>query len=262
MRFSRSKTAVVLGCGPAGMFAAHALTVAGFDVRIWSKHRKSHMYGAQYLHREVPGLAGACRPIRYMLDGTAEGYADKVYGGQLSGREVSPSMLTGTHPGWDIRAAYDDAWERYHDLVVEFDISFPALRTALIEANPKVCVSTIPATLLCAGGHYFNATEVWAIGDAPDRGQIVKIPCDPDTVVCNGELQTGWYRKANVFGYTTIEWPGNRKPPIHNVAKVNKPLQTNCDCLPAVVRTGRYGKWQKGVLSHEAYWDAMRASNG
>lgn len=257
--FNRSKTAVVLGCGPAGMFATHALVEAGWSVAIWSKNRKSHMYGAQYLHQPIPGLPERNRTIDYRIQGSLEGYAHKVYGGTLQPDRVSPSTLTGKHLAWDIRAAYDSAWERYSDRVVEFDIDAATLRETLAAVRPRLCISTVPAPLLCLGGdvyqHQFFAQKVWAIGDAPEAGQLVPFACPGDTVICNGEREVGWYRKSNVFDRTTVEWPEGSRPPIDGVAEVQKPISTNCDCMPGVYRTGRYGRWQKGVLSHEAYFE-------
>ncbi|HEY7420289.1 MAG TPA: hypothetical protein VH593_34240, partial [Ktedonobacteraceae bacterium] len=73
--------AVVLGCGPAGLLAAHACSLNGADVRIFSLKRPSYISGAQYLHQAIPGLSGAPDgDIMITKVGTREGYAKKVYG--------------------------------------------------------------------------------------------------------------------------------------------------------------------------------------
>jgi hypothetical protein len=75
-------------------------------------------------------------------------------------------------------------------------------------------------------------------------------------VTCDGTNNVGWYRVANVFGKGTMEWPGHlMRPPIEGVVKFTKPISTTCDCWPEVTRLGRYGKWQKGILSHHVYSD-------
>lgn len=103
------------------------------------------------------------------------------------------------------------------------------------------------------------------MGDAPDLGQEVPIGIPENTVLCNGSVDgPSWYRASNVYGYKTVEWPGSiKKPPYPGIARVKKPLTTNCDCekfLEArTIKVGRYGRWQKGVLSHEAFQDTLDA---
>lgn len=267
-RKARKKNAVVLGCGPAGMFATHALAGLGYAVRILSKPRKSHMYGAQYLHMPIPDLPAVRRDVRYLLEGTAEGYAQKVYGDGFNPADTSPAQLLSPEPRpvWDIRAAYDAAWETYscfiEPMTIEPGAGAQATLLPLIyperASDCSVVISTIPVRLLCSGGHQFRSAKIWAAGDAPDRGIAVPIPCENDTVVCNGDKDVGWYRKSRMFDHTTVEWPAARKPPVNWVAAVEKPIATNCRCLPEVIRVGRYGSWQKGYLAHQAYTDVLR----
>lgn len=273
--FNRTKRVAILGCGPAGMFAAHAFNEANWDVTIYSKKRRSDMFGAQYLHSPIPGLPEIRTLVDYQLLGTVEGYRDKVYGPN-SKVEVSPETLVGQHPAWDIRSAYYEAYERYEHQIIEAVIDLPWLHGEF--GNPaadkhwKTIVSTIPAPLLCGNkaeegysgtGHHFLSQKVWAAGDAPELERYcpVAVPCS--TVVCNGEPDRAWYRAANVFDYCTAEWPFERKPPVAGVAEVTKPISTNCDCWPKIYRIGRYGAWRKGILADEAYVRAAKlASKG
>lgn len=261
--FKSAKTYAVLGCGPAGLFATHALVSKGYNVRIFSKKRRSEMFGAQYLHRAIPGLTDAAqaRTIVYrLLGGTTDEYRAKVYG-RRSGIVVSPRELAGAHSAWDIRAAYNTAWDLYKDLILDVPDLAPSSIMAIAD-NPSYhkTVSTIPAANLCYNSeHSFDSENVWAIGDAPERGIFCPVmEANPYEVICNASRDVGWYRNANVFGYRTAEWAGGRKPPFEGIASVEKPLSTNCDCLPDVVRIGRYGEWRKGVLSHEAYEKALK----
>jgi hypothetical protein len=258
-----ARTIAVLGCGPAGLFAAHGLISRGYQVRIFSKKRRSEMFGAQYLHRAIPGLtdASAGRTIHYRLDGTTEGYRAKVYG-RRSGISVSPEELDGVHSAWDIRAAYYTAWDLYKDLIDNVSDLGPYQVDEMLLRNPAYhkVISTIPAPALCLDAeHAFDSQTVWAVGDAPERGIFCPVTeAKPFEVICNGWRDVGWYRNANVFGYRTAEWAMDRKPPIEGIAQVEKPLSTNCDCLPDVIRVGRFGEWRKGVLSHEAYEKALK----
>jgi hypothetical protein len=267
--FNRVKRVAILGCGPSGMFAAHAFVDAGWDVTIYSKKRKSQMFGAQYLHSPIPGLPENRIEVNYLLEGTAEGYRDKVYGPN-STVQVSPDLLLGVHPAWDIRAAYDAAWERYEGLVVNANITpyWAVGEFVNPEADKywRAIVSTIPAPALCIGpkgadgaeAHQFLSQKVWAAGDAPELNRWCPIRIPAGTVVCNGDPERGWYRSANVFGHSTAEWPHDRKPPISGLAEVVKPLSTNCDCWPRITRMGRYGAWQKGYLTDEVYVRAAK----
>lgn len=256
--------AVILGCGPAGLVAAHSAILAGADdVRILSKKRKSEMFGAQYLHAPIPGATN--KPpvqVRYELQGTIEGYRRKVYG-LKDDVAVSPETLSELHDAWDLRDTYNELWDMYSPYVVDAEI------TAKVwwDWRPNhfdVMLSTIPATALCLKPeeHTFGYEEIWAAGDAPERGVFVPYQMSQrNTVICNGEISPAWYRMSRLFGHTTVEWPGTiNKPPVEDVARVKKPLFTNCDCNDSIIRVGRYGSWTKGVLVHDVFtqtWEAV-----
>jgi hypothetical protein len=256
------RTAAILGCGPAGLFAAHALIQRGWRVVIYSNKRRSEMFGAQYLHRAIPGLvdATAGHHIDYQLiGGTAEEYRAKVYG-RRSGISVSPEELTAPHSGWDIRVAYYTAWDLYSNHILHTPNITAGWAFSISQDGYDRVISTLPAPVLCENDeHTFDSQTVWAIGDAPERGIFCPVTdAKPFQILCNASRDSGWYRNANVFGYRTAEWSGERKPPLEGVARVEKPLSTNCDCQPGIVRLGRYGQWKKGVLAHEAYEQAAK----
>lgn len=252
------KKVLVLGCGPAGLLAAHAASeVFRLDVRIISTKRKSQLFGCQYLHSEIPGLFGLVKQdVTYRVRGESEDYGRKVYGNRTLPVPLSPQLFAGVRPAWDIRAAYDQLWERYEYLVDDYELSPTDINPMMDHYGADLVVSTIPLPAICQRGdeHAFDYVKCWAMGDAPELGQTVPIPTEPFTVVCDGTLDVSWYRTANVFGYSTVEWPGERrKPPIEGVVPFLKPLTSTCDCLPDVLRAGRMGQWQKGILSHHVY---------
>ena len=259
LRRKSPKHAMVLGCGPAGIFATHAFIQAGWDVSIYSNKRQSDLYGAQYLLETIPGLTESKTGVLYQLRGTWEVSTQKVYG--LSALPAVPweTYVSGRTDAWDIRAAYIDGYERYSDLIMDVRIDQTFLRSEV--GNPSfrrlfgAVVSTIPAPAMCAQPlrHAFQSTKLWASGDAPERGLYCPISCSPDTVIVNGTWDQAWYRVSNVFGHTTAEWPHDRRPPISNLAEVDRPMGTNCDCWPEITRAGRYGAWNKSEFSHHAY---------
>lgn len=245
----------VLGCGPAGLMAAHAIAQAGVEPIIFSRKQKSPLFGAQYLHAPIPGAgSGNAVRIEYSLRGTPGMYRRKVYGPMWDGT-VSPEDLEESHAAWDIRQTYDNLWEMYHPLIQPTEIDPAGVRFLFDRNEFDFIINTIPLSQLCHQGHAFRATEIVAAGDAPqigvDVGFIYK--CDDNTVVCNGESSPSWYRLSRIFDHTTVEWPISVNPPLPTASKVMKPLGHLCDCWPDLIKVGRYGSWEKGVLSHDAY---------
>lgn len=260
--------AAVFGCGPAGLIAAHGITNAaeevgvGVELSIFSMKRKSPLYGAQYLHAPIPGVpTEEPRTIDYILRGSASEYRRKVYGGKWLGT-VSPEDLQEVHQGWDIRATYDWLWNQYHWSINDCLLDPIEMQEILLAEDWGVVISSLPLDTICYGMHDFPFTSVIAAGDAPALGVDVgsTYRCVEDTVICNGEESPSWYRMSRIFDHTTVEWPQTvRQVPISSAAHVRKPLETDCKCWPSVIKVGRYGTWQKGVLSHEAYNTAYKA---
>ena len=265
----------ILGCGPAGLFAAHAAAQAGADFTIFSKPRKSFMRGAQYLHKPIPGLSGDSFDVTYELWGSVEGYRRKVYG-EMEDILVSPETLIGTSPAWDIREAYDNAWDRYADpadgsrfiVPADFETGHDGVFLDMMSGDYDLVISSIPAWLLCRNPeHSFDSKEVWAtegLKRPMEMGfQVAGTGVMRDNlVVCSGDPDDWWYRQSRIHGWENTEFPIDHKPserPGVRVHKVVKPVRTNCDCHKDIVRIGRYGKWQKGILTHHAYEDAVTA---
>lgn len=245
----------VLGCGPAGLMAAHGLADQGMSFTVFSKKRKSTMYGAQFLHRPIPDMTprDSTATIEYRLRGTAEGYRRKVYGPQWDGT-VSPQDFNGNIRAWDIRTTYDNLWDKYQVYIKDVEIDPGVVRKLM--ASGWTIVNSIPKPALCYQGHDFAATEINAAGDAPDLGIDIgsMYRCLDDTVVCDGTPDVAWYRMSKIYGHTTIEWPGRVMVPVMSAARVRKPIRHWCDCWPDMIDVGRYGTWTKGVLSHDAYF--------
>ena len=250
---------VIFGCGPAGLMAAHGAIAGGADtLRIISKKRKSELFGAQYLHAPIPGAPHQDSVlVDYMLTGDPDAYRVKIYGETWDGM-VSPEDLAESHNAWDIRATYDWLWDRYERNIADVELRPSEIK--LFTDNADVVVSTIPRSALCMRGHTFGSADVLAAGDAPARGISIPYTCADNTVLCNGNEFPHWYRLSNIFGHKTVEWPmSDVTPPVNGAAVVRKPTFHNCDCHPNLVYAGRYGRWEKGVLSHSAYQDALGA---
>lgn len=251
----------VLGAGPAGLAAIHGLKLAlarrlnvipHFTV-ITADPVPSTMYGAQYLHQPIPGVTRDLpRTINYRLLGSVSNYSEKVYGPNFND-SVSPEDLPETHSAWDLRLTYQHLWSLYHRHLDLYNI-YPSAMPNILEAHDFV-VSSIPANRICLKGHHFSSQQIYAAGEAPEIGRTLPYHCAEFNVVCNGMPEPRWYRLSNIYGRKTVEWPAGLKPPVRGVVSVNKPLRNTCNCWESekYLRVGRYGRWEKGVLVHQAF---------
>jgi hypothetical protein len=234
------------------------------------------MEGAQYMHVEIPDLDVPTPGIvHYILWGSIDAYRQKVYGSGDPDLVVSPAEFLGSHKAWDLRRAYDILWETWKTSIMNLRITQQALDN-IIQTNDRV-ISTIPATTLCSqrenGTHAFDYVPVWIdnlwSGPLPEEQPQVWLEQDSNVVICNGREPnnnleaTGWYRTSHIYGHMNTEWaspqhvPEGRANNGGRIWRVRKPLSTNCDCWPMVVRAGRYGLWRKGVLTHDAFDAAL-----
>jgi hypothetical protein len=250
--------ALILGCGPAGLIAAHAVANEGYNFDILSKRpMKSPMLGAQYLHGPIPGITDP-NPEATILTvkrGTYEEYRHKVYGSIPKYEKIKASGHNQPDEvgAWDIRSAYDKLWETYGGEVRGEDVDADLLG----ELIPKydLIVSAIPAPAICRIGHAFRTVGVWVL-----PGTCYGIDHYDNTVIANGLESPSWYRSSRIFGVAQTEWPGTvRQPPLPDMRFIQKVIDTNCDCWPNIVKAGRMATWQKGSLAHHAYGAVLNA---
>lgn len=259
------KPIAVLGSGPAGLMAAHAAAMRGAPVAVISqpggdgKALRSRLGGAQFLHEAIPMINDEDEPdteITYRVEGSVEGYRRKVYGDDpnipfvsMEGKQDGDTQLA-----WNLIKTYDALWEQF-SISVENNLNRVGPMWVQ-EAEEKewfsAIISTIPAPALCRAHagldptyHMFVSQEIKIHNETMRSG--IK-----DTVVYNGSDFASWYRTAVIFGVGSTEYGINVNPPLPTVT-ARKPIRTNCDCNPNVVRAGRFGTWTKGVLTHEAF---------
>lgn len=253
----------ILGTGPAGLLAAHACALEGKPLAIFGFGERSKIGGAQFLHSAIPGLTGA-EPdtlIKYKVAGDAIGYRKKVYG--LDPRST-PSWVSFQHredgdlqPAWNLLEAYDKLWDNYSQ-----SINTGVIDPEWIEKHSgdfKAIISTIPAPALCrsmAGlipvTHEFISQEILVT----DRS-ILQL--EEGTVYYDGTGEHSWYRCSNLFGVGSTEWSTRVNPPYPGLQKILKPVRKSCDCYEDILRMGRYGAWNKGELTHDAYFRTRAA---
>lgn len=250
---------LILGCGPAGLLATHAVDQAGHNPVILSRKQKSGMDGTQFLHEAIPDLTSAepDRYITYKVRGDPETYAYKVYGDPNMKHKVSFGGVFNemTQPAWSLPATYDELWRRYSGRIVDTNsIDSSTLSREFQSGGWDMVFSTIPAPAICYNpSHVFSKGEVWVSDTAIEE-------VEEGTVVYDGTKERGWYRLSRLWGKEATEW-GVNKPPLPGLTSVKKPLGTTCDCWEGytLVRLGRFGAWTKGILTHHAYREARVA---
>jgi hypothetical protein len=235
----------VLGCGPAGLLAAHAVALAGHEPRILSRKVKSEIGGAQYLHSEIPGIA---RPeeawtITFIKCGSMQGYAKKVYG--------DPDMKTswetyekGDHEVWNMRQAYDRLWAEYEHQIQDIQLNPTDVEHL---AEHTFVISTVPKMALCPDpqNYDWHQQPVWIRYGQTVRDCIAL----PEEIIMSGNEEDVWYRQSNLFGWKGVEFPVE----VGGSVRIMKPLSTTYPGVPGVLHLGRYGEWRKTVLVHEVF---------
>lgn len=260
----RNVKVAILGCGPSGLLAAHACYISDVEFDIYSKKRKSELFGSQYLHNPIPQLTPLSDqgvPVKYITLGTPEEYRRKTHGKWWDGH-VAPEEFEPDHTAWDIRQAYDMLWSLYWRKIQNYDVKEASLalqafpdeavsydleqNEVLGIGNKKnqydLIVSTIPRTIWEREGDEFIFSEGWALGDAPERGifveEVLKLMGEngggflpsvngemPDNhIICDGTTGASWTRLSKVYGYATVEWPHHVPKPHPLATRVTKPL--------------------------------------
>lgn len=265
MQTSRSDV-VVLGCGPAGLLAAHAIEAAGHSVAIISKKQKSRLGGAQYLHHSIPGLTSddADGYLAVVGIGNADDYSKKIYGEvredvswskfvthlYADPLEGMPERVQSLFPIWDMVSMYDLLWERWKDRIINLELFEPDKLFNIGLPGSDYIVSTIPAPVLCQNQqHFFKSQSIYVTPDYMWRPIT-----STEVMVYNSAADPLWCRTSSLFGRHTTEYPIDTPIEyLHGGFIVDKPLETNCDCKPHVLKVGRYGKWHKGDLVTDVY---------
>jgi hypothetical protein len=123
----------------------------------------------------------------------------------------------------------------------------------------KLVISTVPLPAICSNPeHKFPGADIWIRNGKPtSEAADVGDPC----VVYNGSARDEHYRSSLLFGSASTEFAHAVPDALHGI----KPLNTDCDCHPSIVRAGRFGEWKKGILVHDAFeraweacWDALQ----
>jgi hypothetical protein len=252
---------LIFGCGPAGLLAAEAVKMSGHEAVILSQsYQPSPIGGAQYLHEHIEGVTSS-EPdglVHFHKVGTGQGYAKKVYGNKLAPTSWS-IFPEGEFPCWNLASLYSRLHKDWMDSVSIVHINKVWLDAFEEEfANQfDLTISTIPASVLCTNPeHTFPAVKV-----AFEATKYADRNLGDNFIYYSGDPNDPWYRWSNIFGQGWKEYALNDVPQDRPrvVFEGVKPLNTDCDCRPRIVRAGRFGEWKKGRLVHHAYFKTLDA---
>jgi hypothetical protein len=249
---------IVIGAGPAGLAAAHAALGAGAkDVQVIAPKRKTPQQGPLLIQRPIPGINtdhpdGTIHQV--VIGGSILDYRYKLYGDINIG--INGDILKPQYHAWRHAETYDLLWREYERAITDHMVKPSEM--AVIHETADLVVSTANARPLCRNPkHRFTRVQVaitpyaeYAGGSQPDN-----------TIIFNAGHDAEWTRSSKIFGNEVTEWaPSSRVP--SNARIIEKPISTDCDCYPHVLRTGRFGRWQNEVWVDTAYWDTYTAVEG
>lgn len=244
----------VLGCGPAGLLAAQgARATCGKDIVIFSIKKPSVMRGAMYVHREIPDITFEPNGrLKYVKVGTKEGYALKVYGDPNA--DCSWDRYEGDYEFWSMVGVYDVLWNHWEKQIHEYTIDYNFFADLFKGPAFDLVISSVPLQNLCPEPNLYT----W-------RKERVYITdhsiVNPDTILYNGLADDPWYRSSTICGHRSTEYPISNAPDaIEHGFIVAKPLGTDFDPAvfgPRLLTVGRYGRWAKDELVHDAYYDTV-----
>lgn len=242
---------IIVGCGPAGLAAAHAANGLGADIKIIAPKRKTPQRGPLLIQRPIPGINlthpdGTIHQL--VIGGSILDYRYKLYGDVNIG--INGDVLKRSYHAWHHGTTYDKLWDLYSQLIEDRMVTDHELFELHNQAD--LVVSTANAQSLCRGNHDFRSAVVFV---TPDKASYPNQPTN--TIIFNAGTQHRWVRSSNVFGVEVTEWLA-RDAPANSIAIV-KPINTDCDCYPHVLRTGRFGAWRNETWVDTAYWDTYGA---
>lgn len=268
------KPIAILGAGPAGLMAAHAVALSGKPIALFTKGDasggplRSKLGGAQFLHEPIP-MVNDAEPdgvITYRLRGNVQTYRLKVYGKDPNIPFVSMEGLEDgkEQPAWSLMETYDALWELLSADRANVEDITPAWLDSVLEKDWfSLVINTVPLTQLCLSyqglvtddpGHAFISQRIVI------HNECILEDLGDNSVFYSGDLSQSWYRASRIFGVGSTEWSAlSPQPPLPGLVTARKPIKTTCSCYEdQVIRLGRHGSWTKGVLTHHAFNKARR----
>jgi hypothetical protein len=258
---------IVVGCGPAGLAAAHAASGLGASIEIIAPKKMTPQEGPLLIQRPIPGINtdhpdGTIHQV--VIGGSILDYRYKLYGDINIG--INGDQLKPHYHAWRHNETYQKLWDMYENAVLDYKLTTREMRH--IHEQADLVVSTASSRSMCTLDHKFLYKEVvvtsdYSYPDQPDNTIIFNACTEdifPDTYP--SELygrDARWVRSSRIFGVPVTEWPFCKEPADRPSRLIRKPIGTDCNCYPQILRTGRFGAWKNEVWCDTAYWDTYNA---
>lgn len=243
----------IIGAGISGLLAALAADEAGAEVTLFDQlPGKATHVGLHYLH-DPCGLD--LEPVvvyNIVLTNDSDKsepylqYAKKL---NIPG-DNSLKDLPLRVDGWNLQQAYNLLWERFKDRCEEHTVEPKQLKSLVKEYN--LVVSTIPLQRLIPGVSCFGREFKAYLGRPPGMSRALYGNTN-NVVVYNTDMDYDWYRYSCING---LEWTEGLVKGDHSIIKPIEPEFKNP--YPNLLLTGRWGKWKRGVLAHESYYEVKQ----
>lgn len=234
----------IVGGGLVGRIAAWGVMQVGhcpviYD-QMYDKIAKTPR-GFVYEHSDLD-LPLTPQKVWVTYQGTAEEYAKKVYNGVLTGDEVSFGKWFYTDQAYDPGDVLNWLNGLQHGMVVERGFEDMAEILELRETHDRV-IFTLPLNRFVKGNFpsVRGSVGAWKV----DPGEVLQNHC-----VYNSNPDIPWYRSGAMFGWAFREFSKpiiNHQPIVKVMPGDGPPEHEN------VLFTGRFGRWDKGELSHLTY---------
>lgn len=248
----------ILGAGPSGMMAAHAVAQYGHQPTILDKEpdKTRRNSGVYYLHDPCDLPLKPFTIYQNLIGGYLSPdeikmyYGFKVYGQRIEKVSVLNAL---THPeiqGYNAEQALGLLWDIYGSFVKQRTIqNYDDIKQLLEMEDFDGVVSTIPARVL-----FPNECYVWA----ETHIKVGKAPLDESYILYNVNPYIDWYRCSAMFGVFVQEFGFGKCVDKANGYQIRKVMKVmNSEPIVAadkhVLLTGRYGAWDKTCLTHNVY---------
>jgi hypothetical protein len=259
---------IVIGCGPAGLAAAHAAVGLRADVEIIAPKVMTPQEGPLLIQRPIPGINtdqphGTIHQI--VIGGSILDYRMKLYGDINIG--INGNILKPYYHAWRHKETYEKLWAEHSHRITDRKLTAREMRS--IHHDADLVVSTASRRNMCTMQHNFLYKEVAVTPEYSYPQQT------DNTIIFNAfkgvtftekfpsalhGIDSRWVRSSRVFGVPVTEWHVGSTHGMPSGARIiKKPIGTDCDCYPNILWTGRFGAWRNETWIDTAYWDTYNA---
>lgn len=250
---SNTGKVAIIGCGPAGLAAAHAAAGLGWELRVFAPEAvKSPLLGPLLLQRPIPGMTKT-HPDGYIaqrvIGGSIFDYRAKLYGDVNIA--INGDVLEPGYHAWKMDETYDLLWKEYASKITELEVTPESLALMSASGKYELIVNTAPANRFCfkENGCHFETAKVAIVQEC--------MHYEEDLILFNASTRERWVRSSRIFGHEVTEYRVDEAP--EGAQVIRKPIHTNCGCHPQVLRTGRFGAWRNETWVDTAYYAVRTA---